>query len=551
MSKFLWLFIILFFEILGLNQNNGSVEHKENNINSYLNEISEEQEEKTQIIKYILDKKQGTYIDLGTGGDSISYIIDRVQRELPITLIASDIDQKILDNISKRHPEITDYLEQSDDEKLRLKLIRMDATNMTPIQESSIDGVGASALLHEIYSYVPTKAPLDQFFLELIRVLKKDGIFIYRDPKWDNNPEQDCLLILKDPLAKFFTTLFLPRFLDRIFSNHRDYKNYCIKPSLYESSYIRINFFNKHSNRTKKVRMDEFINIPITNIDFTRNMSIEAPRGLISEIQRHYILFIKNVFITDLVDKNFFDREIINIENLPSEEKTIFKTFLKQKNIRISSTIDTELPIFREILLEKKHFYKLIDNGVWVNILDKEKVNKICQDLYCKGINQNLIFIQEDKLWIDVKIALLLFQGKHSGVYRYIDHSNLPIQVFEWMNREGEEFYFYKTTDEFITYLGRLTKYYLMGSDKEGYILCPLSAASIRTVSRNLYKSVIDSQMTVMDIDGNTQDIIFDKNIIHFKLMKSEEALKIYKEIIKQNELQFPKLTEWVENEWY
>ena len=56
--------------------------------------------------------------------------------------------------------------------------------------------------------------------------------------------------------------------------------------------------------------------------------------------------------------------------------------------------------------------------------------------------------------------------------------------------------------------------------------------------------------MTVMDIDGNSQDIIFDKNIIHFKLMKQEEAKKIYKEILKQNKHTFCCLKDWVENEF-
>ncbi len=89
---------------------------------------------------------------------------------------------------------------------------------MTPLSDQTIDGISASALTHEIFSYVPTKSSLDQFFIEVIRVLKKDGVFVYRDPKWDDNPDQDCLLILKDRMAKFFTTLFLPRFLDKDFS---------------------------------------------------------------------------------------------------------------------------------------------------------------------------------------------------------------------------------------------------------------------------------------------------------------------------------------------
>jgi len=112
-----------------------------------------------------------------------------------------------------------------------------------------------------------------------------------------------------------------------------------------------------------------------------------------------------------------------------------------------------------------------------------------------------------------------------------------------------QKYYFYKTTDELITYVGQITKYYIKGTDKDGYLLCPIAPSYIKTVSRNLYKEIVDNHMMVMDIDGNQEDIIFDKSIIHFKLMKLEDAKKVYQEIIKQNKQSYSKLSEWVENE--
>lgn len=97
---------IVFQQKLISNIDNGSVEHKNSNIIQYLNEISTEQEEKTQILEHILDKSHGTYIDLGTGGDSISHILNNIPADLPIKLIGSDIDESILNAIPKRHPEI-------------------------------------------------------------------------------------------------------------------------------------------------------------------------------------------------------------------------------------------------------------------------------------------------------------------------------------------------------------------------------------------------------------------------------------------------------------
>ncbi len=72
----------------------------------------------------------------------------------------------------------------------------------------------------------------------------------------------------------------------------------------------------------------------------------------------------------------------------------------------------------------------------------------ICQKLYDKGINQNLIFVQDGRLWADAKIAVLLFQSLMQVCNTYIEKKKevLPVNVLEWMKREGEEFYFYKTT---------------------------------------------------------------------------------------------------------
>jgi len=165
-KKIVYGLLVICFFIKADNRNNGSVEHKSANIDQYLNEISAEQEEKTQILEHILDKSSGTYLDLGTGGDSISYLLKNIPTNLPVTLIGSDIDAAILNSIPNRHSDIVPFIMQEDSSLLQCKLLRMDATNMTPLRDHSIDGVSASALTHEIFSYVPTKSSLDQFLLK-------------------------------------------------------------------------------------------------------------------------------------------------------------------------------------------------------------------------------------------------------------------------------------------------------------------------------------------------------------------------------------------------
>ncbi len=524
---------------------NASLDHKNAHLGNYLNEISAELEEKTQILEHILQKGFGTYIDIGTGGDSLHYVLKSIPHNAPVTIIGSDIDPAILKSIPERNPEIQHFMHK-ENSAVQCSLMRMDATNMVHIPESGVDGVNASALTHEIFSYVPTKTGLDQLFTEIARILKKDGIFVYRDPKWDDNPEQDCLLILKDDLAKFFVTLFLPRFLDRVFSQLRNYQNLCIKPTLYENKHIRINYFLKGFNYTKKAKLDHFIQTPLSMIDFNRNISIEAPRGLISEIQRHYILFLKNIFITELVDNHFFDQEVCFIEDLSDQAQVILKQFLMNNGI-YSNKVEIESELFQRIAREKRNLHNFIHNGLHARITDKNLIAHYSAHLQAQGISNNLFFIQDDYLWMDAKIATLLFFGSHTGLFTYLETPCLPQQVLEWIKREGEEFYFYKTTDELITYIGKITRHVLKDTEKNGYILCPISPAYIKTVSRDLYKQVINSHMSVLDIDGNQQDIIFDKNIIHFQLMPIDTAKIVYDSIIHTNH--FPLLTEWVTHE--
>lgn len=100
-----------------------------------------------------------------------------------------------------------------------------------------------------------------------------------------------------------------------------------------------------------------------------------------------------------------------------------------------------------------------------------------------------------------------------------------------------------------MLYIGQITHHVLKNTDKKEYVLCPISLAHIKVVSRNLYKTVVTNHMSVVDIDGNNQDIIFDKNIIHFQLMPLKTAKKIYRTIIAENEGQYNKLLEWINNE--
>jgi hypothetical protein len=133
-----------------------SVEHKDEFIDSYLSNISSNMNEKIQLVEHIKKNLNGIFIDVGTGGDAIAIIAKQLPKGSNTTLIASDIDPMVINSIPKRRPEINEFLNSSNGPTI--ELVTMSATNMSPIKDSSIFGVGASAVAHEVFSYTANKA---------------------------------------------------------------------------------------------------------------------------------------------------------------------------------------------------------------------------------------------------------------------------------------------------------------------------------------------------------------------------------------------------------
>src|SRR5690606_21671807 len=94
----------------------------------------------------------GTYLEVGTGGDPVADLLSKIPNELSPTIIASDVDEKVLMSLVERHPKLQKYLlDRPTGPKLRLQ--QLDATNMCCLKSESIDGINASAVVHEIVSY--------------------------------------------------------------------------------------------------------------------------------------------------------------------------------------------------------------------------------------------------------------------------------------------------------------------------------------------------------------------------------------------------------------
>jgi len=397
--------IILFFSTLSY----ASVEHKDEFIDVYLSNISDNMNEKTEILEHISRHPGGTYIDIGTGGDAVATITSLLPQNTSPTLIAADIDPLVLESIKKRRPEVLNFMIGNTGPKVELHA--MSATQMDPIKDNTISGISASALVHEIFSYIPSKSPVDQFVQEICRTLEKGGVFIYRDPKWVDEPLMSCTLVLKNDISKYYSILFLAKFLDRNFTSHVDYKNDCCKPTLYSPENIKINAYVNTKNTFQRFSFDQFIQIPSSMINYTKNFSIDAPKGLIAEIQRHYLMFLKNYYIGKFLNPCTFDFDL-KISTLLPEEQQPLLSYIKRKSIPCTDGIICKTT-FPKFFREEEKIKDIFEKGLHISLKNKPDLKKFISKLNFSQINRNHLYLKNEKtLVIDPIILSILFKGK-------------------------------------------------------------------------------------------------------------------------------------------
>ncbi len=516
-----------------------SVEHKEAFIDNYLKNISSNMSEKTHLLQYIKENPKGTFIDIGTGGDAIGFIASNLPSNIRPTLIAADIDPLVLSSIQKRRPEIEKHLFSKTGPKV--ELVTMSAVQMNKIKDSTISGISASALAHEIFSYVPIQQPIDRFVSEVCRVLEKDGVMVYRDPKWVDDPKTISTLILKRDIAKYYTTLFLTRFLDREFSKIKDYQGKCSKPTIHNPNHIYIYLHLKNRDKPEKLSFDQFVKMSTTSIDFEKDLLIEAPKGFLAEIQRHYLMYLRDYFSVGFFSDDLLSSDV-EIDGLTPDLKEISYELFPKNEKRIQK--EDLACLQKEKTLLKSYFEK----GVIIDLKKHKEIGPIASKHLANGMDRNLMYtIDSSTLVIDPKLLTLFFQDKNSGIFKHLSEDNIiPFNILEHLRLEGEEHYFYKTKDQLITYIGRYSKFCLEDTHKQGHILAPICAKSIHEAPRDFYKATLKRDMPILDRLGREQEAVTEKNIIHFQLQPIETALQTYKELIETNK--YPRLKKWIDS---
>lgn len=498
-----------------------SVDHKTSGLDLYHNQISENQEEKAGITNIIKQHKSGTFLDIGSGRDTITYIINNLQGEdiQDVNLIAADLESGALTEIAKHHPKFILNLDKNSN--LDLSLLKMDATEMHQIKDSSIKAINASAVLHEINSYVPRKTPIDRFFGETIRILQKDGYLVYRDPTLQSNPEIINSLIVKNDLAKKFVTIFLPKFLDTNLTQITDMYDNSIKPEFNYKDRFTINLYQLGEDKATTLNYQEFLTLQTSAIDFTKEITIKAPRRLLSEIQRHYILFVKNVYPVAFINNKIQVCDNISKYTPEKAKKTIISF---TKNLGIDYTKNISKKDFETLTAESVKLNNLIAKGVTIDNFSSSQINSLQKLLESRNVSTNLYNIAGNKIWLDAKLLTIIY----NRLPVELQNQDLPHESIKWLAREGEEYYFYYSTEELLDYLVKFCNYYLKDTNKEGYYLAPVSNSHIKYAARDIYTDLLERDMLQVDLKQEKQPFVTSKTIITFKLMSSKDYANSY-----------------------
>lgn len=526
-----------FFVLTESSCNTSNVDHKNLQLNLYLDLIKYNIQEKLGIFPYIMENPAGTYLEVGTGGDPVADLLSKIPDELSPTIIASDVDEKVLMSLSERHPKLQKYLfNQNAGPKLRLQ--QLDATNMHCFESESIDGINASAVVHEIVSYAGGQAGLDSFFKESARVLKNEGILIYRDPESVENKLELISADFKTPSMRLFAHIFLPKFLDMKCSKLADSGK---KRCAYSTGDISFYLYKRNASQPCSMTYGEYIETRSYEIDFSRQYSVRMPRGLCREIERHYLTYLHQC--NPLVFVKFLPRlssETYFVNFLAHSTSALFDSFLK-KHVALLVDGCIELRVKHALDREIAHASQAIEYGIPLRFESKYKGRQLIGLLQKYGFDANryIVSLSDGDILLDYRMLGLLYDQISTLIF---DHKNGPMNVqdlvhAQYLKREGDETYVYLSDDELITRVAETT----LSVDK-GSVLCPLSAGHNKFIPRLCYDVVLKDALDLKDYSGYPIEINEGKRIIHFAKLSIEKAIAIWEEIVRVDPIRYQHL---------
>jgi hypothetical protein len=153
------------------------------------------------------------------------------------------------------------------------QLVKGNAKQLSDLFPEGADIVAASAVMHEVYSYGGGYEALDRTFGHITNTLQPGGYFAYRDVlSIDRLSQHERTRHIYDREGWVrFIKLFLSHYLENAAHPYRRQDDRIV----FEQDSLRVD---------------------LDDIDMTHNLSIEAPIGLLREIQRHYITLRDHVW---------------------------------------------------------------------------------------------------------------------------------------------------------------------------------------------------------------------------------------------------------------
>ena len=468
--------------------------------NQYLSRISDPLGgggDKHDIGRYLQSQGSLLILEIGPGGGkTLEYamtISDGWHRSDKYVIL--DFNLAILNTINS-NANISNYSESYCIQANALKL---------PFVDSIFDIINLSAVAHECSSYQGGVSALSELVEECSRVLKNNGLLIFRDLEGANLLEVVDYELLNLPIKVFFE-LFFRRFLDQTSTVSK-------KPDFYDLDKILIYIDEKRFTAT-----DYFARNLYLDIDCSLRLSAQI--GLIRDLQRHFITFL-NAYLPEYFYNLLpcLDTDEIIIEFEKKSASSGFALFAKKNNIDVFAIAEdlfqinrNDFSIFQRHL--RKQFIKLLEPHSFR--VPKEKLKAI-RDL----LSKENISCKEEGVFFQLPLGTLLYLDNKLGDL----NARLDVdgKILDWSRSEGEEYYFYgdpmELTAKFIEESIRIEKYH--DGVLSGYTcLAPLES---RFVPRNKYINVLKDHFK--QVAGNIDCCNMEgKRIIHFKKMAIEKS---------------------------
>jgi SAM-dependent methyltransferase len=542
------LILINFFSAIQAN-NLDVVDHKNMQLKLYLDAIQYNVQEKIGVLPYILQKESGVYLEIGTGGDPIAELMKAIPNHYNVQIIASDVDPKVLDSVLTRHPELQPYVQSQKGPQLKLQ--QLNAVDMSAIDNNYLDGINASSVLHEIISYAGGLDGCKKFFQEAHRVLKEDGILIYRDPEFVSNQQDTVTVRLKNRSSKLFAHIFLYKFLDPRGSLLAQ-KNR--KVFMYDTKDISFKIYKKNETDCAVYTYEQYLQIPSYDIDFSRKYSISLPYGLYRELSRHYLTYLHACnplvylkAIPNISTGTYF------INYLAHSTTKVLKNFLAECSHVLN---DTQLTLEQKDLIDSaiEKNCEVLEFGIPLRFTSKSKKTALRMLLKEHEFDPSryIIAVDNETSLLDYRIFGILYEQ----IKNLFDlHNGLEIADNEkhayWLKREGEEYYCYYSVDALLSQvlLFSLEQYHNVTENyNDIMVLCPLDKEYNKFLNRWCYSELLKDTLEVSDNMDYPMEVFDGKRIIHFKKMKLSQAITICENIIETEPMNYPHLTQVIQN---